>query len=112
MGTDRFAERRGRVDRDDLDLREPLDGPRRQPRADAGTAAPVHDAQHLPSSDVHDGGHPRLVPRPGAGFRPVEPHASVPMFIDAQSLDGHRADRRQQQRGRGHRALDHHHDAP
>ena len=79
---DRLAERGGRGDRDDLDLGQPREGPRRQPGADASGPAPVHDGEHLSSGDVHDGGHPGLVARPGAGLGPVEPHRSVSVFVD------------------------------
>ena len=80
-----FSERRRRVDRDDLHAQAPLKRAGEEPVPDAPVVPAVDDTQDLPGVQVHDGGHPRLVPDPRAGLRVTEiSHGPEPVFIDAE----------------------------
>ncbi|MEH1017336.1 hypothetical protein V6U90_30125 [Micromonospora sp. CPCC 206060] len=67
-------ERRGGVDRDDLDPVPPGRGAGVEPALDAGAVAAVHDAEDLPGVGVDERAHPRLDPLPATGI-------STPRFV-------------------------------
>ena len=60
----RFPERGRGVDRDDLHAQPPLKRAGEEPVADALVVPAVDHAQDLPGVQIHDGGHPRLMPDP------------------------------------------------
>ena len=85
---DRLAERCRGVDRHHTDPVPPGLATGAEPVFDCSAVAAVDDAEDLPAAGVHDRGHPRLDPRPGAGIDiPVPAHPSVAVLIDPELGD-------------------------
>ncbi len=80
-GIEGGPERRGGVDRDDLDPVRPGRGAGVEPALDAGAVAAVHDAEDLPGVGVDERAHPRLDQLPATGVVAEEPGTSEPVLI-------------------------------